>query len=164
MVTTDEIREEGLTTDDIMDREFVEPRTEVEWVPEWDEHPEEQPGENTHIEDDTLIWERDGFTVRLESYEVTHWRADIEIPERVGQHYPREFDLKCRPRPKHGFIEGVESDGYTAVGATLIIQANFQPVFEVNQFIDELLESAEQSEAFRDEIEEKMAAARENED
>lgn len=164
MVSIEEIEEEGLTTDDVMDREFVTPQNEVEWVPEWDEFPEEQPGENTRIEDDTLIWERDGFKIRLESYETTHWRVEIDIPKDVGQYYPREFDLKCNPLPEYGFIKEVEQDGYSTVGATLIHGANFQPVFEVNKFIDDLVESAEEAEQFREDVEEKMSAARQNQD
>lgn len=164
MVTKQEIEEQGLTTDDVMDREFGQPRTDVKWVPEWDEYPEERPGENTRIEDDTLIWERDGFEVRLESYETTHWKADLTIPEDVGQYYPREFDLKCHPLPEYGFIKDTEQESYCTVGATLILNANFQPVFEVNKFIDELVDSAERSKEFREEITEKMAVARENEE
>lgn len=164
MVSTDEIERDGLTTDDVMDREFAQPQREVKWRPEWDEHPEEQPGESTRIEDDTLIWENGEFEARLESYEMTHWQAEIEIPKDVGQYYPRGFDLKCHPLPEYGFVKDVERDGYSTVSATLIIQENFQPVFEVNQFIDELTESAEQSEEFREEVGEKMATARENEE
>lgn len=164
MVTKEEIKQDELTTDEVMSREFAEPQREIKWLPEWDDHPEEQPGENARIEDETLIWERDGFEARLESYETTHWKAEIEIPKDVGQYYPREFDLKCHPIPEYGFVKAVEQEGYATVGATLIIQANFQPVFEVNTFIDELVESAEQSEQFREEVEEKMAAARENEE
>lgn len=164
MVSKDKIKTEGLTPDDVMDRHFEQPQTDVEWLPEWDEFPEEQPGENARIEDNALIWERDGFEARLESYETTHWRAEIDIPERVGKYYPREIDLKCHPLPEHGFVENVERDDYTTIAATLIIQANFQPVFEVNKFIDELLKSAQESEQFQEEIEEKMAVARENQD
>lgn len=164
MVSKEEIERQGLTTDDVMDREFAQPQREVKWLPEWDEHPEERPGENTRIEDETLIWERDGFEARLESYETTHWRAHIAIPKDVGEYYPRPFDLKCHPLPEYGFVKQTEQEDYATVGATLIISENFQPVFEVNEFIDALVDSAEQSEQFREEIEEKMAAARENED
>ncbi|NLV14349.1 hypothetical protein [Haloarcula argentinensis] len=164
MVSKDEIQQDGLTTDDVMDREFEQPKREPEWLPEWDEYPEERPGENTRIEDGTLIWERDGFEVRLESYETTHWRVGLDIPKDVGQYYPREFDLKCHPLPEYGFVKAVEQEDYSTVGATLIIQENFQPVYEVNKFIDELVESAEQSEQFREDVEEKMAAAREVEE
>lgn len=165
MVSPETIENEGLTTDDVLDREVVEPQQEVKWLPEWDEYPEEQPGENARIEDDTLIWERDGgFEARLESYETTHWKAEVTIPESVGQYYPREFDLKCHPLPEYGYVKSVERDGYTTVGATLIIQENFQPVYEVNKFIDELAESAEESEQFREELEEKLSVARENEE
>jgi ssDNA-binding Zn-finger/Zn-ribbon topoisomerase 1 len=164
MVSKEEIQQDGLTTDEVMSREFAEPQREVEWLPEWEECPEEQPGDNARIEDNTLMWERDGFEARLESYETTHWQAVIEIPKDVGQYYPREFDLRCHPLPEYGFVKEVEQDGYSTVGATLIVQENFQPVFKVNKFIDELMESAEQSEQFREEVEEKMAAARENEE
>lgn len=164
MVDIEQIREDELTTEDVMDSTFEQPKEEVEWLPEWDEFPEERPGENARIKGGVLIWEREGFEVRMESYETTHWRVELQIPERVGQYYPREFDLKCHRLPEYGFIKSVERDGYITAGATLIIQENFQPVFEVNKFIDELLESAEQSEQFREEVEEKMAAARENEE
>lgn len=164
MVTREEIEQDELTTDEVMSRELVEPQSDVEWLPEWDEFPDEQPGDNARIEDNTLIWERDGFEVRLESYETTHWRAEIDMPENIGQYYPREFDLKCNPLPKYGFVKEVEQDEYTTVGVTLIIQENFQPVFEVNNFIDDLVESAEEAEKFREDVEEKLSAARKNED
>lgn len=164
MVTKEEIERDGLTTEDVLDRAFEEPQMDVEWLPEWDKYPEEQPGENTRIEDNTLIWERDGFEARLESFETTHWKAELAIPEEVGKYYPRGFDLKCHPLPEYGFVKDVERDSYTTVGATLIIQENFQPVYEVNKFIDKLVETAEQSEQFQQEVEEKMALARENEE
>ena len=164
MVSKEEIERRGLTTDDVMASEIAEPQDEVVWPPEWDENPDAQPGENARIEDETLIWENGEFEARLESYETTHWRSVIEIPKWVGEYYPRGFELKCRPRPKHGFVESVETEDYCVVGATLIHQENLQPVYEVNKFIDELRESAKQSEQFRQEVEEKMAAARQNEE
>jgi hypothetical protein len=164
MVSEDQIREEGLTKDDVLDVETEQPQQEVEWLPEWDEHPEEQPGENARIEDGVLIWERDGFEARLESYETTHWRATVTIPEEVGQWYPREFDLKCSPKPEYGFVESVETEEYVTTGAVLIITENFQPTWEVNAWIDYLLESSEQSQQFQDELTNKLAVASENED
>ncbi len=165
MVDTETIEQEGLTTEDVLDSEVVEPQQGVEWLPEWDEYPEERPGENTRIEDDTLIWEREGgFEARLESYEMTHWKAEVTIPESVGEYYPREFDLKCHPRPEYGFVKDVEQEDYATVGATLILQENFQPVWEVNKFIDELAEEAEESQEFREDLEEKLSVARENEE
>lgn len=162
MVDLDRIKEEGMTQEEVLDRYTVEPQQEVEWLPEWDEYPEERPGENARIEEETLTWERDGFEVRLESYETTHWRAGVDLPERVGEHYPREIDLKCHPLPEYGFVESVELDGYTATSATLIIQENHQPVFEVNQFIDKLLESADHSEQFMEDLEDGLEAASED--
>lgn len=164
MLSDDEIQEKDLTTGDVLDHEFVEPQQDVEWLPEWDDHPEEQPGENARIEENTLIWEKSGFEARLESYETTHWRAEVDIPEQVGKHYPRGLDLKCNPIPEYGFIKDVKREDYTTVGATLIIQENFQPVYEVNEFIEDLAESAAESEKFMNEVEEKMAVARENEE
>lgn len=153
-----------MDSEEVLDRYTVEPQTEVEWVPEWDEFPEEQPGENTHIEDDVLIWERDGFVVRLESWETTHWRAEIAIPENVGEHFARPFDLKCKPFPEYGFIKSVEMDGYTAASAEVILAANRQPVYEVNNIVDQLLEEAEQNEQFMENLEEGLAVAEDNHD
>ncbi|MFW6435902.1 MAG: hypothetical protein ACOCY1_05920 [Halovenus sp.] len=164
MVDIDQIEEEEMTSEEVLDRYTAEPQTEPEWVPEWDEYPEERPGDNTRIEDDALLWERDGFAVRLESYETTHWRIEIEIPEHVGEHYPRGFELKCRPKPEYGFVKSVEQKDYVTTGATLIIAENRQPVYEVQAFIDDLLESAEQSQQFIDDIEEAMAVAKGNEE
>jgi hypothetical protein len=164
MLDEDEIREQELTTDDVLDRHLAEPQTEVEWVPEWDEDPDVRPGENCRIEDGVLIFERKGFEARIESYETTHWKVDLDIPETVGEWYPREIDLQCHPRPEHGFIRDVETEDYFASQATLIIQANRQPVWEVEKFIDELAENAQESAEFRDELSEKLAVARENEE
>jgi len=166
MVSKERIREEGLTTDDVMKREFAEPQDTVEWVPEWDDNPETRPGENVQITHDgeVLEWERDGFEVGLESWETTHWMAAVTIPERVGKYYPREVDLKCYPLPEHGYVDHVETVEYRATMANLVIQANFQPIWEVNNFIDQLLEDAKASEQREQEIGEKMATARENED
>lgn len=164
MVTTEEIREDDLTKDDVLDVEVEEPQREVEWLPEWDEYPEERPGENTRIEDGVLIWERDGFEARLESYETTHWKAEVTIPEPVGQWYPREFDLKCAPKPEHGFVESVETESYITTGATLVIAENFQPTWEVNAWIDYLLESMEHSQEFQDDLTEKLSVASDNEE
>lgn len=163
MVTEEEIREESLTTDDVLEYEVAQPKQEVEWLPEWDEGPEERPGENTRIEDNTLIWERDGFEARLESYETTHWKAVIDIPRECGEYYPREFDLKCSPRPEYGFVDDVELEEYATTQATLIIQENFQPTWEVNAFIEMIIETREESEQFEEEITEKLQVARENE-
>lgn len=163
MVSEDEIQEKNLTTDDVLDREVVEPQQGVEWLPEWDEHPEERPGENTRIEDDTLLWERDGFEVELESYETTHWKATVSIPEEVGQWHPRDFDLKCSPIPEHGFVKEVETEEYATVKAVLILQENFQPTWEVNHFIDHLLEGAQNSQEFQEDLENKLSLASENE-
>lgn len=163
MVTKDQIQDDGLTKEDVLDVETEQPQQEVEWLPEWDDHPEERPGENTRIEDGVLLWERDGFEASLESYETTHWKAAVNIPESVGQYYPREFDLKCSPRPEYGFIDDVEQDEYTTTQATLVIQENYQPTWEVNAFIDMLIETRDQSEQFREELGDKLAVASENE-
>lgn len=163
MVSIDRIREEGLTKDEVLDREFEEPRQEVEILPEWNEEPDAAPGESVYIEDDQLVWERDGFEVRLESYRTTHWRAVVDIPEDVAKWYPRDIDLKIKP-PEQGFVESVATEEYHAEQAELVIAANFQPTWEVNNWIDDLIKSAEGSEEYQQEIEEKMAAARENED
>ena len=152
MVSRDEIEAEALTTEDVLDVETEQPQTDVRILPEWEEYPEERPGENLRIEDNTLLYERDGFEVAIESYETTHWRVDLSIPEEVGKWYPRPLDLKCRPLPEHGFVESVDtSDSYEASSATLIIQENFQPTFEVRKFIEYLLDNAEASEQFTEE-------------
>jgi len=49
------------------------------------------------------------------------------------------------------------------VGATLVIVENFQPTFEVNKFIDKLIDDAAGAEAFTDELESKLSVARESE-
>lgn len=154
---------EGQSPDEVLDGFVERPQEEVEWLPEWDEELEERPGKNTRIEDNTLIWERDGFEARLESTEVTHWRAEIDIPERVGQWFAREIDLKASPRPEYGFVESVETENYAATAATIVIQENYQPTWEVNKFIDYLLESAQDSEDFQQVVEERLEDARANE-
>ena len=158
------IREEGMGTEEVLDRHTAEPQREVEWLPEWDEEPETQPGENARIEDGTLIWENGDFVARLESHETTHWRAEIEIPEAVGDLHPRPVDLKCRPLPEYGYVDSVTIEDYTTTAAVLIIQANFQPVREVNTFIDKLRADAEESQQFMDDLEVALDAARQNED
>lgn len=164
MVSEDEIREEELTPDDVLETEVVTPQQEVKWLPEWDEYPEERPGDNTRIEDGTLIWERDGFEARLESMEATHWRAEIDVPEEIGKVYAREIDVKSKPIPEYGFVESARMDDYKLRQATIVLAENFQPVFEVNQFIDQLIEDAEGFEQFQEDLENKLSVARENED
>lgn len=165
MVSKDEIEAEGLTTEDVLDVETAQPRTDVQILPEWEEYPEERPGENLRIEENTLLYERDGFEIAIESHETTHWRVDLTIPEEIGKWYPRPLDLKCLSVPEHGFVESVEtSDSYETIGATLILQTNFQPTFEVRKVIEHLLENAEASEEFTEELDEKLDAARQNED
>jgi len=95
---------------------------------------------------------------------TTHWRVDLSIPESIGKWYPRPLDLKCLSVPEYGFVDSVEtSDSYAAIGATLIIQENFQPTFEVRKVIEHLLDNAEKSEQFTEELDGKLDAARENE-
>jgi len=91
-------------------------------LPEWEKHPEERPGENLRIEENTLLYERDGFEVAIESYKTTHWRVDLSIPSRSasGTHGRSISRLSV---PEYGFVDSVEtSDSYAAIGATLIIQ------------------------------------------
>lgn len=164
MVSEEEIRDEGLTTDDVLETEVVTPQQTVEWVPEWDEYPEERPGENTRIEDETLIWERDGFEARLESMEATHWRATIDVPQKVGETYAREIDIKSKPLPEYGFVDNAVIEDYAVNQVTVVISENFQPVFEVNQFIDHLIEDAEGFEEFQEDLERKLSAAKQNEE
>jgi len=78
MVSRDEIEAEGLTTEDVLDVETAQPQTDVQILPEWEKHPEERPGENLRIEGNTLLYERDGFEVAIESYKTTHWRVDLD--------------------------------------------------------------------------------------
>jgi hypothetical protein len=163
MVSEQETREDGLTTDDVLDRHTAEPMQEVRMLPEWEEWPEEQPGENTHIDGDELVWERDGFEVRLRSYETTHWKADLTVPREIGSHFPRPVDLKSRPKPKYGFVDTVDLDEYAAVGVTLVLQENFIPTVEINGFIDGLIEQVDENEQFKEDLESKLSAARENE-
>jgi len=126
------------------------------------EAPGGAPRENLRIEGNTLLYERDGFEVAIESYKTTHWRVDLSIPESIGKWYPRPLDLKRLSVPEYGFVDSVEtSDSYAAIGATLIIQENFQPTFEVRKVIEHLLDNAEKSEQFTEELDGKLDAARE---
>lgn len=153
-----------MTTDDVLDRELVEPQESVEMLPEWEDYPEERPGENLRIEDETLIWERDGFEARLSSMEPTKWRAEIDVPEDLGSTWAREIDLKCRPYPEHGFVESAEFEDYSLRAVTLVLSENFQPTYDVNSYIDGLIEDAEGFEEFQKDLDEKLEMARENED
>ena len=164
MVSVDKIEEEEMTREEVMDREFAQPMDEVEILQEWEDYPEERPGENLHIDDGWLIWERDGFEARLESFETTHWRALVTIPDDVGSWLPRPIDLQCRKVPEHGFIKSVETEDYSAREAELILQENFMPTYEVNKFIDDLIEFKEGSEERQQQIEEKLNAASGSED
>lgn len=150
----------GETIDDVLDS-YEQPQTEVKWLPEWDDHPEERPGENTRLEDGVLRWEKDGFDVRLESYETTHWKATVSIPEWVGEYFPRSFDLKCTPLPEYGFVKSVAIEDYAATEATLIIQSNYQPTWEVNNWIEARVLDAEEQQEFMDEVSERISDANE---
>lgn len=101
--------------------------------------------------------------IRHRRHRTTHWKAELTVPREYGKYHPRPIDLKCSPLPKHGFVEDVESDEYVTVGATLVIVENFQPTFEVNKFIDKLIDDAEVAEAFTDDLESKLSVARESE-
>jgi protein gp37 len=72
MVAKEEIEKQNLTTDDVMTREFVEPQQEVEWLSEWDEYPEEQPGENARIE-------------QLRSIDARRWVSFEPLIEPIGK-------------------------------------------------------------------------------
>lgn len=163
MVTTDEIEEQDLTKSDVLDREFEEPMQHVEMLPEWEEYPEEAPGENTRVEDDVLKWERDGFSVELESDGAIGWKARVSVPSEVGGMYAMPKLIKANPEPKRGFVEDVTVEDYAATEVVLWYQENFQPTYEVNKWIDARIEDAESSQAFQEEVEEKLAAASENE-
>lgn len=164
MVSKDRIREEELTTEDVLDIETERPKDEVEILDVWERHPEEAPGDNVRIDAGWLKWERDGFDVQLESYKTTHWRATVTVPEEIGGWFPREIDLKSSKQPESGYIETVETEDYKVAQATLILGEMFMPTREINNWIDELLEYAEGSEEFQEELEEKMAVAQENEE
>lgn len=153
------IQEEEMTTEEVLDRYTEEPRTSVEMLPEWEEYPEEAPGENTRVEDDTLIWERDGFEIRLESFETTHWKADISVPHEYGKHYARPIDAKCGLGTEHTYVEDVETEDYALSSVTLLTAANFMPVHEVQKFVDAIIDDAQASEQFIEEMEAKLDAA-----
>ena len=163
MVSKEEIREKGLTTDDVLDLETERPMEEVEILPEWEEDPANAPGKNVRIEGDQLVYERDGFEVRMESHQATHWRVVVSIPDYVAKWYPRDIDLKISA-PENGFVDDVETEDYQAVEATLVISANFMPTWEVSGWIDDLIDRAEKSEEFHNDVAEKMSVARENEE
>jgi len=93
MVSRDEIEAEGLTTEDVLDVETAQPQTDVQILPEWEKHPEERPGENLRIEGNTLLYERDGFEVAIESHTRRPTGALILDPESIGKRYPRPLDL-----------------------------------------------------------------------
>lgn len=168
MVSEERIRKDELTKDEVLDLEVEEPKDDVEIIPEWEESPEERPGDNLHIDEtgdrNELVWERDGFEARLWNHEMTHWKATISIPREYGQHHPRPVDLKCSPIPEYGFVEDVDVEDYAATVATIVIQDNFMPTWEVNKFIDELIESAASADAFQEELTEKLSIASENEE
>lgn len=164
MVDIDRIEDEQMTPDEVLDRFTERPMDTVEWLPEWDDNPDALPGENTRIDDETLIWENGEFEIRMESHETTHWLADISVPEAVGEHYPRPIDMKCRPEPEYGFIRDVEQDGYVTVGVELVIAENYMPIYELNSFVDGLRDGAEQSQEFMDDLEAGLDVARENEE
>jgi hypothetical protein len=163
MVTKDQIREDGLTEEEVLDREVVEPQESVEFLPEWEEWPEEQPGENTRIEDETLIWERDGFKAQLSNIGPTKWRAEIDVPEAYNDGWGRPIDLKTEPHPEYGFVEDATFEDYTLQHVTLVLSENYQPTVEVNSYIDFLIETAGSVEEFQNDLEEKLELAQENE-
>lgn len=148
------------TPEDLLEAEMVTPQEEVEIPPEWEEHPEEQPGENTRIEDGELRWESDGFDVRLWNLEPTKWKAVISIPTEVGGVWAREMDIKCRPMPHYGFVDSAVVEDYKVREVTLILSENFQPVHEVNAYIESLREDAETFQERQQEWAEKIAEAR----
>jgi len=163
MVTKDQIREEDLTPDDVLGREIVEPQETPKILPVWEEHPEERPGENVRLDDETLVWERDGYEARLSNIEPTKWRAEIAVPDTYSGGWARPIDLKCRPHPEHGFVEDAAFEDYELEHVTLVLSENFQPVYEVNQYIEFLIESDGMVEEFQEELDAKLDAARENE-
>lgn len=174
--SVEEIEEQAMTQHEVADHIGVQPSDTVTWHPEWDEHPEEQPGKNARIEDEVLIWEQeydvDGvdepvcFEARLECEETTVWKAVVSLPEYVGKNYPRSVDLQCRPDPEYGFVETVEMaddpDVYAAREATLYYKDNFQPTVQVECWMRDLLKDALDFEASMAAIDEKMAAAKAN--
>lgn len=164
MVDLDRIEEEQMTEGEVLDRYTEQPMDCVEWLPEWDEYPEEQPGENACIQDDTLLWENGEFVVRLKSHETTHWKAEIDIPEPIGEHYVRPIDIKCRRLPEYGFVSDVRTEDYVTAGVTLVISENFMPIHELNKYIDDLRDSAKESQRFMDDLEAGLEAAKDSEE
>lgn len=148
MVAEDRTHNEGQTEDDRLAHESDRPTT-VEWYPEWDD-PEERPGENTRIDDETLIWERDGFTVRLTHHEALYWRAVISLPASIGRRYERPIDLQTVPFPEYGTVTSVDVEDHVAQSAELLLAGNYQPIWELNNWIDYLLDSATETQTIED--------------
>lgn len=180
MVDTDRIREEGLTTEEVLDREFVGPHdtpTEAHWPEYFDDYPEEQPGDEAWLDEDddgepVLCWEDGDFSVRLKCIEWGDWEARISIPERVGRHIPKPTGFKAHHPPTIGdhpvgFVDEIEypDDGYTAGTIVLrLAEAEGMPIVAPSSYVDDLREYAEDSEEYMAEVDEMLAAARENEE
>ncbi|MWG36497.1 hypothetical protein [Halomarina oriensis] len=134
--------------------DMIQPPTSVRWLPEWDMEGEHPPGENTHIEDDTLYWHRDGFNVALRNREPTLWEADVTLPDEAGEYFPRKEDIQARPDPEYGYVETVElaAEGYATEAVTLVFKENYMPVYEINKWVRGVREQAAEMKATVDQF------------
>lgn len=186
MVSEEEIRSEGLTGDDVIDREFVRPEeapTDVYWPDYFDDHPESRPADDVRIEerDDgtpVMKWTDGEFEVELEGVEKEagfpggDWRATIHLPKSVGVHFFDEHEIKCHYPPMlgdqpEGYVEEVVTadSGYRGEAIVLRLKdAEGMPLVLVESYPDMLRKEAEASAEQATKIQKKLDAAHENEE
>jgi hypothetical protein len=172
-VDPEEVREEGLTTDELVDDYFVGPgdegTTEVTVPPGWEE---EDAGPDRWFEDDgTLVWMYDGFRIAVNNETFGKWRAKIEVPHSVSKWLVgpggKDHEIKACFAPtvgdrREGYIEDVtDVDGDTVV--TVYTATNFQPHVSLERLADDMREYAEEAEEGTEQVEAAFEAAKVNE-
>jgi hypothetical protein len=180
MVAPDRIEDEGLSADDVLQKELVMPEdapTEPHWVPEWDEWPEEQPGDEAWMDEDSegrtalVFTTDDGFRVELVCLDYSDWQARIGIPEDVGSYIVDEHTFKARHPVMlgdipMGYVDEVlwrGEDSYDAEAVVIrISEAEGMPVSEVESFVRGLREEHAETLQGMDDLGEKLNVAREN--